>query len=111
MGRHGTKLGMFLADLGFGTLFYDILFVCLVNFSEIDFAFEGDTNYGTMAVSGTELRGVSICNRRNGLVGLENLQNTCYFNSILQCLAHICPLSKFMLSGLPFRANLNLKRK
>eukprot|EP01138_Halocafeteria_seosinensis_P014696 gb/GECG01015001.1/.p1 GENE.gb/GECG01015001.1/~~gb/GECG01015001.1/.p1 ORF type:complete len:1090 (+),score=110.19 gb/GECG01015001.1/:1-3270(+) len=81
------------------------------NIKELEFAFEGDTNYGSMAVPTNEFCGSPTGRLRRGLVGLENLQNTCYFNSILQCLAHTTPLATYLLSGLPFRAHLNMHRK
>lgn len=36
---------------------------------------------------------------RRGRVGLQNLGNSCYLNSILQCLSHIQPLTSFFLSN------------
>ena len=50
---------------------------------------------------GTYLSANSDC--RAGLVGLKNMGNTCYLNSMIQCLANTEPLVKFFLYELHFR--------
>lgn len=37
--------------------------------------------------------------RHPGLTGLQNLENTCYMNAVLQCLCSLTPLVQYFLSG------------
>jgi len=37
--------------------------------------------------------------KERGLTGLKNLGNTCYMNSIIQCLSHTLSLKDFLLDG------------
>ena len=43
---------------------------------------------------------------RRGLIGMNNMGNTCYLSSGLQCLSHIIPLTSYFLSG-EYRNHLN----
>lgn len=43
---------------------------------------------------------------RSGRVGLDNLGNSCYMSSCLQCVAHITPLASYLLSN-KFETHIN----
>jgi ubiquitin C-terminal hydrolase len=55
----------------------------------------------------TAVHNKNVCPKHLGEHGLDNLGNTCYFNSGLQCLGSIVPLSSEFLS-MRFLNDLNL---
>ncbi|XP_068881518.1 ubiquitin carboxyl-terminal hydrolase 50 [Aphelocoma coerulescens] len=40
-----------------------------------------------------------MSSQQPGLTGLQNLENTCYMNAVLQCLCSLTPLVQYFLSG------------
>ena len=63
------------------------------------------------AADSRDLRRVDFCKvvnvGRRGHVGIQNLGNSCYLNSILQCLSHLKPLTSFFLSN-AYESQLNM---
>ena len=47
-----------------------------------------------------QLNQVNFPSSSRGVVGLDNLGNTCFFNSTIQCLSHTQPLKDYFLNNL-----------
>lgn len=66
-------------------------------------------NRARPAVMGIPKFDPSLANSANisfGTTGLKNLGNTCYMNSILQCMSGTIPLSRYFLDG-SYKSHLN----
>jgi ubiquitin C-terminal hydrolase len=42
-----------------------------------------------------------------GIVGIRNLGNTCYMNSVLQCISHLPPFVTYFLSPYNYQPHIN----
>jgi ubiquitin C-terminal hydrolase len=54
-----------------------------------------DPSYVTQQIE--SLSGLDVV-KKNGLTGLDNIGNTCYMNSVIQCLRHTTPLNNYLLT-------------